>query len=64
MTFEAQQKDKQRERAGKLAVILQEIARQLAWRGPTGKMQGHVVLEREDAVELLGQLMYQAAGEE
>jgi hypothetical protein len=33
--------------------VLAEIAAQLAWRGPSGKPQGHVVLDRAQAQELL-----------
>jgi hypothetical protein len=32
---------------------LASIAAQLAWRGPSGKCQGHVVLDREQAQALL-----------
>lgn len=33
--------------------IVRKLVDQLAWRGPTGKWQGHVVLLREDAQALL-----------
>lgn len=34
------------------ATALEEIKRQLDWRGPTGKMQGHIVIRREEAEAL------------
>jgi hypothetical protein len=40
-----------------LAAIVAEVERQLEWRGPTGRAQGHVVLERPQA-ELLLQKLY------
>ena len=38
-----------------LATILSEIKRQLDWRGPNDKPQGHIVLHRNDA-----EYLYQA----
>jgi len=35
-----------------LATSLRSIINQLAWRGPTGRMMGHIVLERAEAEEL------------
>ena len=35
-----------------LAESLRSIIDQLAWRGPTGKAMGHIVLTREQAEEL------------
>jgi hypothetical protein len=35
------------------ADVATEIARQLAWRGPSGSKQGHVVLTREQAEQVL-----------
>ena len=33
--------------------VMAEIAAQLAWRGPSGKPLGHIVLDREQAQTLL-----------
>lgn len=43
--------------ADELAAIVAEVERQLEWRGPGGRGQGHVVLERPQA-ELLLQKLY------
>jgi hypothetical protein len=32
-----------------LADVLKKIEDQLAWRGPSGRTQGHIVLTREEA---------------
>jgi hypothetical protein len=40
-----------------LAAIFAEIERQLSWRGPSGKGQGHIVLDREQAEALLAQVL-------
>jgi hypothetical protein len=39
-----------------LSDVFAEIERQLAWRGPAGKGQGHIVLDRECAEVLLEQM--------
>jgi hypothetical protein len=71
MTFEVQRKARlaeslkkmgAQERKARLAEILKKMAGQLAWRGPTGRMQDHIVLDRDDAVELLGQVIYLSGG--
>ena len=36
--------------------VLDELRDQLAWRGPTGKRMGHVVLPREMAEVLLKEM--------
>ena len=36
--------------------VVAEIAAQLAWRGPSGKPLGHIVLDREQAQALLRML--------
>jgi hypothetical protein len=36
--------------------VAPEIERQLAWRGPTGKPQGHIVLTRAQAEQALMRL--------
>jgi hypothetical protein len=36
--------------------VLAEMRRQLAWVGPSGRMQGHVVIERHRAESLLAWL--------
>jgi hypothetical protein len=39
--------------SSELQEILDELAHQLDWRGPTGKRMGHVVLSRGDGVTLV-----------
>lgn len=41
-----------------LVSIVAEVERQLEWRGPSGKSQGHIVLDRPQA-ELLLQMAYE-----
>jgi len=36
--------------------VVENIERQLEWRGPTGRSLGHVVLERADAERLLQEI--------
>lgn len=33
--------------------IIDEIKKQVAWRGPNGRVLGHVVITRDDAMTLL-----------
>lgn len=35
------------------AEVLAEIEKQLAWRGPTGRSMGHIVIEREPMAVLV-----------
>lgn len=35
-----------------ISTVLAEIDRQLDWRGPSGKGQGHIVLGRDEAAYL------------
>lgn len=41
----------------KLQEILDELAHQLDWRGPSGKAMGHIVLGRDDASTLVNEIM-------
>jgi hypothetical protein len=39
--------------------VITEIERQLAWTGPGGRVQGHIVLTREQATALVTELRAQ-----
>ena len=41
----------------KLQEVLDKMAHDLDWRGPTGKPLGHIVLSRDDASTLVNEIM-------
>lgn len=41
--------------------IMEEIQRQIDWRGPTGRTMGHIVVERDAMIRLMESIRHMEA---